>query len=549
MSFFANLWQSSVTMMDRGSTPSPFSFLHDNNQMIVGIGQSLWRTLSAASSLMTIRPNVTRLETALTANPPILPTRRHTTTTMVQQRQQQREQALETLVDVTLNLSISIGMAVVAGLVAKWLVQILQADANNGSDDAKDRPSANRITKRLLHILQKRAQAVADASDDNPDDAPKSSSNKKTLKKVVVPKVQLPPLTTYELQMACQIIDPDDIESSFRDIGGLDATKRELYELAVLPLVEPLIFGTSKLVQPCKGILLYGPPGTGKTLLGKALAKEAAAVFLPLPLSTILNKWVGESNKLVAATFSLATKLAPAIIFIDELDTFLKANTSETAYLDTIKSEFLTCWDGVTTQSASQVLVLGATNKPRAIDPAILRRMPRAFAVPLPDQDGRKAILTLLLQDEGCTPDARAYVPTLAARTPGYSGSDLKELCKAAAMVRIQEKTAAYAAAKTSGKAASLHKVRTEATRLICAADLRTGHAKVPKTGEAAKMYDDASTSRSAPKGEVNMQHVLAALLRQVSDLSVRENGAQGEPTRSNGRTDDDEMDEIPQVE
>jgi SpoVK/Ycf46/Vps4 family AAA+-type ATPase len=541
MSFLANLWQTGVTMMEGGTSPFSSS-LHDNH-MLAGLGQSLWQKLAAASSFLTIRPHVTRLETALTADPPSL-VRRHSTTVQRQQQQKSKEEAMETLVEVTLNLAISIGMAVVAGLVAKWLVQILQVDSNN--DDSANRPPAHRITKRLLHILQKRAQAVADASD---DESPADDNKNKKMVKKVVPKVQLPPLTPYELQMACQIIDPDDIESSFSDIGGLDATKRELYELAVLPLVEPQIFGTSKLVQPCKGILLYGPPGTGKTLLGKALAKEAAAVFLPLPLSTILNKWVGESNKLVAATFSLATKLAPAIIFIDELDTFLKANTSETAYLDTIKSEFLTCWDGVTTQSASQVLVLGATNKPHAIDPAILRRMPRAFAVPLPDQDGRKAILTLLLQDEECTSDARAYVPTLAARTPGYSGSDLKELCKAAAMVRIQEKTAAYAAAKTSGKAASLQKVRTEATRPICAADLRTGHAKVPKTGEAAKMYNDASTPRSVPKGDVNMQHLLAALLRQVSDLSVRDNGAPGGPTKSNGRaSDEDEMDEIPQV-
>lgn len=293
--------------------------------------------------------------------------------------------------------------------------------------------------------------------------------------------------------------------------------------------------------------------GTGKTLLAKALAKEAAAVFLPLPLSTILNKWVGESNKLVAATFSLATKLQPAIIFVDELDTFLKANTQETAYLDTIKSEFLTWWDGVSTQSTAQVLVLGATNRPQQIDSAILRRMPRAFQIPLPNEAGRLAILQMMLQAEDVTPEARAQLPALASETSGYSGSDLKELCKTAAMTRIQERTHAFSQARTQGKTASLQAARSEPLRPIDVSDLKLALRKVPKTGEAAHRYGteaamDSYARRPTGPPQISMQD-LAALLRQFSDLSVREDPLSRANTKeSDSCHDDDEQEDVPDV-
>mmetsp|Transcript_12282 Transcript_12282/g.29841 ORF Transcript_12282/g.29841 Transcript_12282/m.29841 type:complete len:260 (-) Transcript_12282:54-833(-) len=241
---------------------------------------------------------------------------------------------------------------------------------------------------------------------------------------------------------------------------------------------------------------------------------------------------------MIAATFTLARKLAPAIIFIDELDTFLKANTTETAYLDLIKSEFLTWWDGVGTTN-QQVLVLGATNKPQAIDPAILRRMPRAFAVPLPDESGRKAILTLLFKDEKLTREARAFIPGLAEKTRGYSGSDLRELAKACAMVAVQERTAEFAQKRVMGLVSSkskeqLHQQREIPLRAITVQDMLVGLRKVLKTGEAARSYGRFSMAEEQREkreieadAESEMDEAslrqLTHMLRALSNLSVNQ--------------------------
>ncbi|WFD18728.1 hypothetical protein MCAP1_000937 [Malassezia caprae] len=245
-------------------------------------------------------------------------------------------------------------------------------------------------------------------------------------------------LNEYEEQIAMELILPDDIPVTFDSIGGLDGIIASLQESVIAPLIFPEIFSTTNgLLGAPKGVLLYGPPGTGKTMLAKALAKESGATFINMHVSTLTNKWFGESNKLVAALFGLARKLQPTIIFIDEIDSFLRERSSgDHEAMAMMKAEFMTLWDGLTS-STDRILVLGATNRPSDIDAAILRRMPKRYAVSLPDAGQRKKILSIMLANVPC--HSSFDMDEIVRKTISYSGSDLKELCRNAAMVPVRE--------------------------------------------------------------------------------------------------------------
>lgn len=245
-------------------------------------------------------------------------------------------------------------------------------------------------------------------------------------------------LTEYEQIIAAEVIHPDDINVRFSDIGGLEPIISSLQESVIYPLVCPSLFkSSSNLLAAPKGVLLYGPPGCGKTMLAKALAKESGATFINIAMSVLSNKWYGESNKLVAGLFGLARKMQPSIIFIDEIDSFLRERSrGDHEVTAMMKAEFMTLWDGLLSGGDS-ILVLGATNRPNDIDSAILRRMPKRFAVSLPDAAQRRKILELTLKDTKLSPNFQ--LDALAHSTVSYSGSDLKELCRNAAMVPVRE--------------------------------------------------------------------------------------------------------------
>eukprot|EP00252_Welwitschia_mirabilis_P027239 TRINITY_DN929_c0_g1_i1.p1 TRINITY_DN929_c0_g1~~TRINITY_DN929_c0_g1_i1.p1 ORF type:complete len:385 (-),score=79.27 TRINITY_DN929_c0_g1_i1:282-1436(-) len=242
----------------------------------------------------------------------------------------------------------------------------------------------------------------------------------------------------HEDIIACDVINPDDIDVTFDSVGGLEGIKQDLHEMVILPLQRPNLFTRGKLLSPQKGILLYGPPGTGKTMLAKAIAKEARAAFINVKLSTLMSKWFGESQKLVSALFSLAYKLQPSIIFIDEVEGFLgHRHSGECEASATIKTEFMSLWDGLTTDQNARVMVIGATNRPEELDDAIIRRLPKAIEVGLPNCEERAKILKVILRDEDVDDDIDYN--HLASLCEGYSGSDLKELCKRAAYIPIRE--------------------------------------------------------------------------------------------------------------
>lgn len=252
------------------------------------------------------------------------------------------------------------------------------------------------------------------------------------------------PLTQYEQKIVTEVVAPEEIHVTFSSIGGLDSIIEELRESVIYPLTKPELFaGHSSLLSAPKGVLLYGPPGCGKTMLAKALAKESQACFINLHISTLTEKWYGDSNKMVHAVFSLARKLQPCIIFIDEIDAVLRSRSAQDHEASAmVKAEFMTCWDGLLTASESEresnrIMVLGATNRIADIDEAILRRLPKKFNVPLPDASQRRRILGLILKDTRL--DQGFDVDELVRSTVGFSGSDLREACRDAAMVPLRE--------------------------------------------------------------------------------------------------------------
>ncbi|KAL3583943.1 hypothetical protein D5086_015004, partial [Populus alba] len=243
----------------------------------------------------------------------------------------------------------------------------------------------------------------------------------------------------YESNFVSAVVAPGEIGVKFNDVGALEEVKKALNELVILPMRRPELFSHGNLLRPCKGILLFGPPGTGKTLLAKALATEAGANFISITGSTLTSKWFGDAEKLTKALFSFASKLAPVIIFVDEVDSLLGARGGSFEHEATrrMRNEFMAAWDGLRSKDSQRILILGATNRPFDLDDAVIRRLPRRIHVDLPDAENRMKILRIILNRENLEADFQ--FDKLANATEGYSGSDLKNLCIAAAYRPVEE--------------------------------------------------------------------------------------------------------------
>ncbi|GIL48206.1 hypothetical protein Vafri_4890 [Volvox africanus] len=222
------------------------------------------------------------------------------------------------------------------------------------------------------------------------------------------------------------------------DIAGLVTAKAALTEAVILPALRPDLF--QGLRAPVRGILLYGPPGNGKTMLAKALAAQSQATFFNISASSLTSKWVGDGEKLVRALFELAAERQPSIIFMDELDSLLSARgrSGEGDAARRLLTEFLVQFDGVGGAGRERVVVVGATNRPQELDDAVRRRLTKRIYIPLPDSEGRRAVLTHLLKGQKLRLNDKE-VMALVQATSGYSASDLAALCKEAAMAPLRE--------------------------------------------------------------------------------------------------------------
>ncbi|MCS7112106.1 MAG: CDC48 family AAA ATPase [Ignisphaera sp.] len=219
---------------------------------------------------------------------------------------------------------------------------------------------------------------------------------------------------------------------TWEDIGDLEEVKEKIREIVELPLKHPELFDRLG-IEPPKGILLYGPPGVGKTLLAKALANETGAYFIAINGPEIMSKYYGESEQRLRQLFDEARKNAPAIIFIDEIDAIAPKREEVVGEVEKrVVAQLLSLMDGL--EERGRVVVIGATNRPDALDPALRRpgRFDREIEVPPPDKRARREILSVHTRNVPLSEDID--LDKLAEMTYGYTGADLAALVKEAAM-------------------------------------------------------------------------------------------------------------------
>lgn len=223
---------------------------------------------------------------------------------------------------------------------------------------------------------------------------------------------------------------------SWDDVAGLATAKDALKEAVILPIKFPQLFTGKR--KPWSGILLYGPPGTGKSYLAKAIATQSNSTFFSVSSSDLVSKWMGESERLVKQLFAMAREARPSIIFIDEVDSLCGTRSEgESEASRRIKTEFLVQMNGVGNDDQSDVLVLGATNIPWALDVAIKRRFEKRVYIPLPDLDARRRMFELNIGATPCSLAPKDY-RNLAEQTEGYSGSDIAVLVREALMQPVR---------------------------------------------------------------------------------------------------------------
>ncbi len=224
---------------------------------------------------------------------------------------------------------------------------------------------------------------------------------------------------------------------NYQDIGGLDAVIARVRESIELPLKMPQIFARLG-IAPHRGVLLYGPPGTGKTLIAKALATECKAHFILVNGPEVISKWHGDTEANLRKIFEEARAKAPTVILFDEIDSIAPVRDNVTHNFEAVAvSQLLSLMDGLVDRG--QVVVVGTTNRPQSVDPALKRpgRLELQLEIGLPDEQGRRTIIGIHSQQMPLNPDVD--LDELAANSDGFSGADLAALCREAGMYCLRE--------------------------------------------------------------------------------------------------------------
>jgi len=294
------------------------------------------------------------------------------------------------------------------------------------------------------------------------------------------------------------------------DVGGLEDVKRELKEVVQYPVEHPEKFKKFGM-EPSKGVLFYGPPGCGKTLLAKAVANECQANFISIKGPELLSMWFGESEANVRDIFDKARSASPCVLFFDELDSIARARGSSQGDAggagDRILNQVLTEMDGI--GKKKNVFIIGATNRPDIIDPALLRpgRLDQLIFIPLPDEPSRLSILKAVLRKSPIAPDVDlAYIARIS---DGFSGADLTEICQKACKLAIRESIE--------------HLYQQQEMEQAAAAQASASTAPKPAPEE---MADDTTTAAAAdPVPYITRAHFEESMRyarRSVSDADLR---------------------------
>lgn len=293
----------------------------------------------------------------------------------------------------------------------------------------KNENDKQRISKYIETYNGKKNEVHALAGESVANDASKPTSNAARGGKGQDKAKEDAPATAVDDEFE-KLIMKSNPGVTFDSIAGLVDCKQAINEALVYPTKFPQLFQQNG-IKPWGGMLLFGPPGTGKTQLGRAVATEIKSSFFAVSATTILDKWVGQSEKNVVRLFDAANRNAPSIIFIDEVEALMSERSSRSESSDVndrVLTVFLQCIDGITSKHGG-VFLMAATNFPEKIDTAMLRRFEKRIYVPLPDAHARAHIFKIEMKSVNTTLSDQDYT-ALGDRTPGYSGADIATVVK-----------------------------------------------------------------------------------------------------------------------